>query len=107
MAVHESPLLVESEVRAGTATVVVPGKVDVAAVDHMRQGLDRTVATRPSRLVAGLEATSFIDWAPMHAIAQARRAAPGCCQIILRSPNRPVRRVIELTGTDRVCLIGL
>ncbi len=103
-----SPVLavdVGSDVAAGTATVTVCGEVDMATVAELRAGLEKAVAGRPDQLVVDLADTTFIDCAGMHAIAWARRAVPPACEIVLRSPNRLARMVIELTGMDRACRV--
>ena len=96
---------VASDVAAGTATVTVCGEVDILTAAELQAGLEKAVAARPDRLVVDLAATTFIDCAGMHAIAWARRAVPPACEIVLRSPNRLARMVIELTGMDRTCRI--
>jgi anti-anti-sigma factor len=97
--------VVDTQVADGTVTLAVRGEVDIATVGDLGDGLAKAVAARPARLVVDLAATVFIDCSGMEAIAQARQDAPPGCRIILRSPNRLARRMIELTGTDRICLI--
>lgn len=105
MAVHEQPLVVYVDVLDGSATVAVQGEIDIATVADLRDGLAKALAAMPCPLMVDLGATTFIDGSGMSAIAEARRDAPPGCQVVLRSPNRLARKVIELTGIDQSCLI--
>jgi anti-anti-sigma factor len=89
----------------GTVTVTVNGEVDIATVADLRAGLTEALGAQPRRLVVDLASTTFIDCSGMRVIRQAGREASPECTVILRSPNRLARKVIELTGMDRECLI--
>lgn len=105
MAVDGGAVLVQTDIVAGTATLTVCGEVDISTVADLWEGLVQAMSTGPSRLVIDLGSTAFIDCSAMNAIAQAYGDAPPGCQFVLRSPSRLARRVIELTGMDRLCLV--
>ena len=107
MAAHEVSLATAAGlwVDEDAATVIVRGEIDIATVSYLRERLAEAAATNPKRLGVDLAATSFIDCSGIGAIAHTAHQMPSVCPVILRSPHGLVRRVIELTGMDRMCLI--
>ncbi len=103
--VIQDPPVVQVHLADGTATVALHGEVDIASVADLRDALSRAVAVRPGRLVVDLADTSFVDCSVVNAIAGARRDAPPGCRIVIGSPSPFARRVIQLTGLDRLCPI--
>jgi anti-anti-sigma factor len=82
----------------GAATVVVHGEIDAATVDAFHAHLASVAEGSPRRLVIDLARVSFLDSAGLQAFVRLRKIVPRDCPIILRSPQRRIRQVFELTG---------
>jgi anti-anti-sigma factor len=73
-------------------TVAVVGELDVATAPTLRALLDAE-----SVRVVDLSGVTFIDVAGLRVLLERRH-------LVVRSPSRPVRRLIELCGRAGVCL---
>lgn len=103
-----SPLSVAVHWDAREAVITLRGELDYltapAAVECVGAVLDR----RPARLVLDLAGLSFIDsygLNVMRVIIKARHALAFENRLILRAPAAGIRRVLELTGMDQICVI--
>ena len=103
-----SPLSVVIRWDDRDAVITLRGELDYltapAAVESVGAVLDR----EPARLVLDLAGLSFIDSYGLNVlrvILKARHALAFENRLILRSPAAGIRRVLELTGMDRVCVI--
>jgi anti-anti-sigma factor len=91
----------------GVATVTVTGDLDCATAPRLRATLERLAATGQTVLV-DLSGTEFMDCAGVGVLmgTHARLHDLGG-ELVVGSPNRPVLRVLELTGVlDVVSLSG-
>jgi anti-anti-sigma factor len=102
---HVPPLSVRCHWNGRAATVIVCGDVDFATVSILSQRLSQVAARKPDRLVIDLSEARFIDAACVRALTRTRHALPGHCALVLRSPPRQVRRVLEVSGLDSLCTI--
>lgn len=87
--------------RAG-ANVRVSGEIDLDHADGLRQTLMAAVAACPRQGVVALDLSdvTFCDCSGLNVLLQARwRARRGLCSLSLMAPSRPVRRLLDLTGT--------
>jgi anti-anti-sigma factor len=99
MAPEQAPFLtVSDQWDDGTATVTVCGDIDAATADALYQRLAGVIDGGPRRLVIDLAGVGFIDSAGLRAFVRLRKALPGHCPVILRSPRPRTRQVFELTG---------
>jgi anti-sigma B factor antagonist len=89
----------------GAAIVTVSGDIDLSSVDVLTQCLDHVVARKPHRLIIDLAQVGFIDTSGVHAITQAYGALSPDSPVILRSPQRQVQRIFQLTGLAELIAI--
>ena len=84
-------------------TVVVRGELDMATVPLLRAVLDGVHARRPARVDIDLDAVTFLDASAVTTfIAARRRLAAHRAELVLCNPSPIARRVLALTGFDRV-----
>jgi len=84
----------------GAAVLVLRGELDVAAASALREQL----AAAPERgLVLDLAGTTFVDSSVLQELLRAREdlRARGA-RLVLAGAGRPVRRLLELTGTNEL-----
>jgi anti-sigma B factor antagonist len=98
-------LAVHDEWDGGLATVTVHGEVDITTLGLLTDFLGSVADRRPRRVIIDLAAVDFIDSAGLHAIVSIWHAVPAACPVVLRSPHRQVRRMLELTGLSAVLAI--
>ncbi|MDX6416003.1 MAG: anti-sigma factor antagonist [Trebonia sp.] len=82
----------------GTATMTVCGDLDAVTADAFCQRLAEVASGSPRRLVIDLAGVGFLDSAGLRAFVQLRKALPGDCPVILRSPPPRARQVFDLAG---------
>ena len=83
-------------------TVVVRGELDLATAPLLRSVLDLACTDRAGRVDLNLSAVTFLDaYALSTVIAAHRRLSARGAVLLLRDPSPIVRRVIELTCSDR------
>lgn len=86
--------------------VEVRGELDVATSPDLRATLHPVAVAGPPRVVVDLSGVSFIDSTGIGVLVTALkqvRARGG--QMVLRSPQPMVRKVLAITGLDRVFTI--
>jgi anti-sigma B factor antagonist len=89
----------------GVVVVALGGEIDVVAVDELRQAV-RKAASRSRRLVIDMTEMTFIDSSGLGVIARAHREFGQLREaIVLRSPNAAARRVLAISGIDRLVTI--
>lgn len=98
-------LAVHEQWADGVATVTVGGDIDANTVGLLRDCLAVVLKQHPERLIINLAAVGFLDSSAIHAFTQARHVLPGRHPVVLRSPQDAVRRIIELTGIDQICVV--
>jgi anti-sigma B factor antagonist len=85
--------------------VTVSGEVDIASAPQLRDQLLSVIRRRGARLLLDLAGVTFIDCAGINVLLAVRRRAQlegGSLRVLRASP--PVRRIIALTGLDRVLM---
>jgi anti-anti-sigma factor len=99
VAAEQSPALtVCDQWDDGTATVTVRGEIDVATAETFYRQLASVADGGPRRVVIDLAGVGFLDSSGLRAFVRLRKAVPGDCPVILRSPHPRTRQVFELTG---------
>ncbi len=106
MTLEQVPALtVRDEWDGGVAIVTVHGEIDMTTAGTLRDRLGSIVAKCPDRLIIDLAGVGFLDSTAVHTLAQARRALPDECPVVLRSPQSQAQRVFELTRMDSLFVI--
>jgi len=83
----------------------VRGEVDIVSAPELSGLVTELVNNGPHTLVIDLSGTTFMGAAGVRIIADARRVMPEGCPIILRRPTPFIRKVLEITGMDEICVI--
>ena len=90
--------------RARRVIVQVKGEVDVATSAHLADRIARAMeraAEGKVELIIDLARLSFIDVSGINVLLRAaRQARAGGGTLVLRSPNRTVRRLLDVLGLD-------
>lgn len=84
--------------------VVLPAEIDVTNADEVHEQLTAALSAGVRTLVADLTSTSFCDSSGVRALMRADEQATAQ-DVALRlavSPGSSVRRVLQLTGADRI-----
>ena len=91
------------EVVDGVAVVTAPEEIDITNAPELRAALLEAAAHGNSTLVADLTGTQFCDSSGLHTLLAAhKRAQAEGSELVLVMSSRPVLRVFELTGIDRI-----
>jgi anti-sigma B factor antagonist len=86
-----------------TAVVTLPVEIDITNADQIREDLLSVVNQGATLLVADLSKTTFCDSSGISALARTfRRAQAGGGDMRLVVDTPAVRRVLVLTGVDRL-----
>jgi anti-anti-sigma factor len=87
--------------------VVLPAEIDVTNSDEVFQQLTEALSSGAGTVIADLTSTSFCDSSGVHALVQSheRAAARDVGLRLAVSPGGSVRRVLQLTGADRVVTV--
>lgn len=95
------------ECPAGVILLVLAGEIDLATSGQFRAVVDEALAEESS-LVADVEEVTFMDSTMLRELLRAHRdlGAAGK-RFILASPQPPVRRLLELTGTSGLFTLSL
>jgi anti-sigma B factor antagonist len=98
-----APLLTISEQRVGRRAVLsVVGEVDITTAADLRAAIE-TAGTGAFEIWVDLGATTFMDSTGLHALSRAHtRLTDAGLRLALICPEGPVRRVLTLTGFDRM-----
>lgn len=96
----------ETRTEAGVTVVAIDGELEVSEAAALRDLLGSLVAGPQSRVLLDLSRVTFIDSSGIGVLVGAhRRAAEAGARLGLAEPTAGVRRVLELTRTDRVLSI--
>jgi anti-sigma B factor antagonist len=94
---------IEVTVSGETATVILRGALEPAAMPLLAARLAQVLADGPRRLVLDLRGVTYMDCASARLIAGAGRHLPAGVRPAVRFPGPVVRRVLALTRlADRV-----
>jgi anti-anti-sigma factor len=86
----------------GTVTVTVTGEIDVSTAGVFSARLAEAAGRHPERLVIDMAGVGFLDSAGLSCLVRVRRLLPEHCPVIVRSAQRRVRQVFDLTGLSTV-----
>ena len=102
---RRSPQLDLTSVWAGReATLRLCGELDMSSLPHALRGLEEILQREPDKLILDLAGLSFADSYGLALIVRAYKGLRGR-PVIICSPSRQVRRVLQITGIDQVCAI--
>src|SRR6266571_7602531 len=87
---------------AGVAIATVRGEIDISTAGTLSEHLERLAGKNPQRLVIDLAGVSFIDSSGLGGFVRIRKALPPDCPVVIRSPQRRVRKLFKITGLDSV-----
>ncbi len=96
----------------GIVTITLRGELDITArsalsehlTEHLAEYLEPPAGTQPEQLVFDMAEVDFLDRAAAAVIfTAARLLLPAGVKPVMRSPGRPVRRLLEMTGLDQQC----
>ena len=94
---------VTSAVTPTSATVFVRGEVDVYTAPQLREELYGIMGEGVTQLTLDLSAMTFIDSTGLGVVVGAiKRLREVGGELVLRSPSRSTRKVLEITGLTRI-----
>lgn len=94
---------VVTSIEDGVATVSVRGEVDVYTAPRLREQLYAVVADSIPRVVLDLSAMTFIDSTGLGVVVGTlKRLREAGGDLVIRSPSRSTRKVLEITGLTRI-----
>ena len=105
-------LAVDADPNQGIVTITLRGELDSTAraalsehlTEHLAEYCAQLAGTQPRQLVFDMAEVDFLDWAAAAVIFTATRLLlPAGVKPVMRSPRRPVRRLLEITGLDEQC----
>ena len=87
--------------------VALPTAIDLNNADRVYDQLIAALASDVSVVIADLEGTTFCDSAGIRSLVLAQQQAAACHAYLRLAvpPSGSVRRVLELTGLERVLLV--
>jgi anti-anti-sigma factor len=89
-----------------TAVVALPAEIDVTGSGLVEAELTSGLAGRPAVLIADGTETAFCDSSGIAALVRAHhQAAAAGAQLRVVITSAPVRRILQLTGTDQLLLV--
>jgi anti-sigma B factor antagonist len=87
------------------ALVSVSGEIDLYTAERVRKGIDEADAVGADTVVIDLSESSFIDSIALGVLVQETKRLEGRGHSLVLVTNDPrTRRVLEVTGLDRVLL---
>ncbi len=97
---------VASELVEATVVLHLHGELDMATTPVLDQALTSALSKGATDLVVDLSCLSFIDSTGISMLLSAvQRSDQAGKAFRVRSPNRPVRKALHLTGVDRILSI--
>ena len=103
---------VEADCDRSTVTVTLCGELDMSVrsalsghlAEHLTEHLAQLEGTRPGELVFDMTEVTFLHKATAAVIFTAARSVlPAGVKPVIRSPQRRVRSLLEITGLDKQC----
>ena len=90
----------------GTVLIRLQGELDMCTAPTLGEDLTEALDAMPKAISLDLSGLTFLDSTGIRVLLSAhRRAAAQDCGFILRSPQRPVLRVLKLAGLDQLFVI--
>jgi anti-anti-sigma factor len=103
---------VDADRDLGIVTITLRGELNSTArsalsehlTEHLAEYRAQLAGTQPRQLVIDMAEVDFLDWAAAAVIFTATRLLlPAGVKPVMRSPRRPVRRLLVITGLDQHC----
>lgn len=85
----------------GEPVICLRGDIDLAVAEVVWKVVEPAIPAE-GRLIFDLAATTFMDSTGLSVIVRAHQAHPN---IVVRSPSRPVLRILMLTGIDELITV--
>jgi len=90
-----------------TVVIRLLGDLDVTVRATLEELLALLPGIQPGRLVIDLADVSFMDCGTAAVVFEAaRQALPPGRKPAIRAPRLPIRRLLQITGWDKQCVIG-
>lgn len=87
----------------GVAVLELSGELDLAMHDRFHDLVDEVVAESPRLVVADVTGAGFMDSTMLRELLRAHSTLQEAgSRLVLAGPQAPVRRLLELTGTDEL-----
>jgi len=106
--VAEIDLLIEPRGEAGSerAVLEVAGDIDLFTAPQLRHAVNELIDAGSRKLVVDLTKVGFLDSTGLGVLVGAlKRLRDSGGDLVLAAPQRPVRRVLSVTGLDKVFTI--
>jgi anti-sigma B factor antagonist len=101
--VAEMELLVETRAAGDWSIVEVKGEVDLYTAPRLKERLNELTGSGRSRIAVNLESVEFLDSTGLGVLIGAlKRCREAGGTLALAAPREPVRKVLSITGLDRV-----
>ena len=95
-------LAISARVDGGCHTILLSGELDITSYQMLEEAVSDAAAADASRLVIDLSSIEFMDSTGLNAILRARSVCEESgCECVLTPAQRPVERVLEVTGIRR------
>jgi len=102
-AVAEDQLAIHLDRYGSRHTLFVTGELDVATAPALESAIDGALDGQDGELFLDFSDLTFIDSTGIRAVMQVHnKVASFGSRMVILSPTAPVRRVLEITGFDRV-----
>jgi anti-anti-sigma factor len=93
----------ERRERHGHSTLIASGEIDLATAPTFRQELLAVAAQAHSPALVDLSAVTFLDSSGLNALVDARGSLEDTdVSLVLLNPSTVCRRVLEITGIDKL-----
>lgn len=97
---------VDADEVGGDVVVAISGELDILTAPLLWERLEPLLPGVTGRLVLDLAATRFVDSMGLGVFVRAhKRLTAVGGQLVLRSPGEHARKVLDLTGLDRVFVV--
>lgn len=103
----EDLLKVRTSTADGHTLLTVDGAVDLATAPRLRDSLDDALRYRPDTILVDLAAATYVGSHGLAVLldAHADAARSGTALVLVLGENGLVRRILAITGTDKVFTI--
>ncbi len=93
--------------REGVAVVELSGELDLAVHERFRTLAEELVAAAPTLVVADVTEVEFMDSTMLRELLRCHRELDEAgSRLVVAGAQPPVRRLLELTGTDEVLALA-
>ena len=97
------PFAVTSTIDGMSATVTVSGELDVYTAPELRAGLHDLLSEGVTRVTLDLTDLSFIDSTGLGVVVgMLKRLRENDGDLVVRSPSRATRKVLDITGLSQI-----